>query len=100
MIDNIIKMPVKIINAENHNDFRIVQEKENMERQFILKRYGYSYTIIDNGELHYISLCRNMSYPFGVEPGYYKAEIIGDSIHIEYITEDKYKECNQQEDKR
>lgn len=100
MIDNIIKMPVKIINSDNHNDFRIVQEKENMERQFILQRYGFSYTMLDNGQPHYLSLCRNMSYPFGVEPGYYKADIKGDSIYIEYITEDKYKECNPQEDKR
>ena len=83
-------MPIKIINAENHNDFRIIPKREKTERQFILKRYGYSYTIIDNGELHYFSLCRNMSYPFGVEPGYYKVEIIGDSIHMEYITEDEY----------
>ena len=83
-------MPIKIINSDNHNDFRIIPVKENLKRQFILKRYGYSYTMIDNGELHYLSLCRNMSYPFGVEPGYYKAKIIGDSIHMEYITQDEY----------
>ena len=83
-------MPIKIINAENHNDFKIIPEREKTERQFILKRYGFSYTMIDNGNTHYLSLCRNMSYPFGVEPGYYKLDIRGDSIHIEYITENEY----------
>ena len=87
-------MSIKIINSQNHNDFRIIPVKENVGRQFILKRYGYSYTIIDNGELHYLSLCRNMSFPFGVEPGYYKVEIIEDSIHMEYITQDEYDEYN------
>ena len=41
-----------------------------------------------------------MSYPFGVEPGYYKADIKGESIHIECITQDEYKKYNPQEDKR
>jgi hypothetical protein len=93
-------MPIKIINAENHNGFRIIPARENMRRQFILDRYGYTYTIIDNGELHYLYLSRNMSYPFGVDPGYYKVEIKGDSIHIEYITQDEYKtnNSNPQED--
>ena len=92
-------MPIKIINAENHNNFRIVPEKENMKRQFILERYGFSYNITDNGNPHYFKLCRNMSYPFGVDPGYYKADIRGDSIYIEYITRDEYDKCNPQEDK-
>ena len=92
-------MPFKIINAENHNGFRIVPTTNTVLRQFILERYGYSYTIIDNGELHYLNLCRNMSYCFGVEPGYYKLNIKGDSIHIQYITRDEYENCNPQEDK-
>ena len=92
-------MPIKIINAENHNGFRIVPANNTVSRQFILERYGFSYTIIDNGQPHYLLLCRNMSYPFGVEPGYYKASIKGESIHIEYITEDEYKNCNPQDDK-
>jgi hypothetical protein len=92
-------MPISIINAENHNDFKIVPAKGQLVRQFILKRYGFSYTILDNGQSHYLSLCRNMSYPFGVEPGYYKADIKGDSIHIKYITHEEYRKCNPQEDK-
>ncbi len=83
-------MPIKIINSDNHNGFKIIPKKDNIERQFILERYGYSYTMIDNEQPRYLSLCRNMSYPFGVEPGYYKAKIIGDSIHMEYITQDEY----------
>ena len=93
-------MPISIINAENHNDFRIVPAKSNMGRQFILTRYGYSYTIIDDGRTHYLLLCQTMSYPFGVEQGYYKADIKGDSIHLEYITEEEYRKCNPQEDKQ
>mgnify|MGYP001221873215 CR=1 FL=1 len=92
-------MSISIINAENHNDFRIVPAKSNIGKQFILKRYGYSYTIIDDGQTHYFLLCQNMSYPFGVEPGYYKADIKGDSIHLEYITKEEYIKCNPQEDK-
>ena len=76
----------KIINAENHLDFRIVPAKSNMPRQFILTRYGRSYNIHDNGLTHYMQLCQSMCYPFGVEPGHYKAEIKGDSIYIQYKT--------------
>ena len=93
-------MSIKIINAENHKGFRIVPEKNTVARQFVLERYGFSYTIIDNGEPHYLNLCRNMSYPFGVEPGYYKVDIKEDSIHIKNITINEYKKCNPQEDKR
>ena len=34
--------------------------------------------------------CLYLGVILGVEPGYYKAEIIGDSIHMEYITQDEY----------
>lgn len=91
-------MPIKIINAENHNDFKIIPEREKTERQFILERYGYSYTMIDNGQSHYLSLCGTMCYPFGVEPGFYKADIKGNSIHIEYISQDEYEKCNNPQD--
>lgn len=87
-------MPIKIINSQNHNGFKIIPKKDNIKRQFILERYGYSYTMIDNEQPHYLDLCRNMSYPFGVEPGYYKAYIRGESIHIEYITQDEYNKNN------
>ena len=93
-------MSIKIINAENHNGFRVIPAKNTVSKQFVLERYGFSYTIIDNGQPHYLNLCRNMSYPFGVEPGYYKANIKGDSIHMQHITIEQYKQCNPQEDKR
>ena len=92
-------MPIKIINAENHNGFKIVPAKNTVSRQFILERYGYSYTMIDNGQSHYLNLCKTMCYCFGVEPGYYKADIKGDSIHMQYITRDEYQKCNPQENK-
>ena len=84
----------KTINANNHKDFRIVPAKSNMPRQFILTRYGRSYNIHDNGQTHYLNLCESMCYPFGVEPGYYKLDIIDDSIHIRFITEEEYKSSN------
>ena len=42
-------------------------------------------------------LCQSMGWVFNVEPGYYKADIIDDSIHIEYITEEEYNRCNPRE---
>lgn len=93
----LINMPISIINADNHNDFRIVPATSNMERQFILKRYGRSYNIHDNRQTHYMLLCQSMGWVFNVEPGYYKADIIDDSIHIEYITEEEYNRCNPRE---
>ena len=89
-----------IINAENHHDFRIVPAKSHMPRQFILTRYGRSYNMHDNGQTHYMLLCQSMGWVFNVEPGYYKADIKGDSIHLEYITEEEYDRCNPQEDKQ
>jgi hypothetical protein len=83
-----------IINADNHNDFRIVPEKNGMVRQFILTRYGRSYNMHDNGKTHYLLLCESMCYPFGVEPGHYKADIKGDSIHIQHIAEEEFNRCN------
>ena len=83
-----------IINAENHHDFRIVPAKSNMPRQFILTRYGRSYNMHDNGRTHYLNLCESMCYPFGVEPGHYKADIKGDSICIQPITEEEFNRCN------
>lgn len=83
-----------IINAENHHDFRIVPAKSNMPRQFILTRYGRSYNIHDNGGIRYMQLCQSMGYVFNVEPGHYKADIKGDSICIQPITEEEYNRCN------
>lgn len=83
-----------IINAENHKDFRIVPATSNIPRQFILTRYGRSYNIHDNGPTHYLNLCESMCYPFGVEPGHYKADINGDSIYIQPITEEEFNRCN------
>lgn len=82
-----------IINTENHKDFRIVPEKNGTVRQFILTRYGRSYNIHDNGRTHYLNLCESMCYPFGVEPGHYKADINGDSIYIQPITEEEFNRC-------
>ena len=84
----------KTINANNHNDFKIVPAKSNMARQFILTRYGRSYNMHDNGQTHYLNLCESMCYPFGVEPGLYKADIKGDSIYIQPITEEEFNRCN------
>ena len=83
-----------IINAENHKDFRIVPATSNIPRQYILTRYGRSYNIHDNGRTHYLNLCESMCYPFGVEPGHYKADINGDSIYIQPITEEEFNRCN------
>jgi hypothetical protein len=95
----LINMPITIINAENHNNFRIVPATNNMERQFILTKYGRTYNMCDDGQSHYLNLCENMRYVFGLEPGYYKTDIKGDSIHLEYITDEEYNRCNPQEDK-
>ena len=92
-------MPITIINADNYNDFIIVPATNNTERQFILTRYGRSYNMHDNGQIHYLYLCESMSMVFNVEPGYYKADIKGDSIYLEYITQEEYRKCNPQEDK-
>ena len=96
----LINMPITIINTDNHNDFIIVPARNNMERQFILTRYGRSYNMHDNGQTHYMLLCQSMGWVFNVEPGYYKADIKGDSIHLEYITDEEYRICNPQEDKQ
>ena len=90
----LINMPISIINANNHNDFRIVPVRNNTPRQFILTRYGRSYNMHDNGETYYLLLCQSMGYVFNVEPGHYKADIKGDSICIQYITEEEYNRCN------
>ena len=94
-INNVIIMAIaKTINANNHNDFKIVPARNNTPRQFILTRYGRSYNIHDNGRTHYMQLCQSMGYVFNVEPGHYKADIKGDSIYIQYITEEEYNRCN------
>ena len=95
----VINMPHTIINAENHNDFTIVPAKSNTGRQFILKRYGRSYTMCDNGQSHYLNLCESMGYAFGLEPGYYQADIKGDSIYIQDISKEQYEQNNPQQDK-
>ena len=84
----------KTINANNHNDFKIVPAGSNMPRQFILKRYGRAYNIHDTGNPHYLQLCESMGYVFNLDPGYYKLDIIDDSIHIRFITEEEYKSSN------
>ena len=84
----------KIINANNHNDFKIVPARDNTPRQFILTRYGRSYNLCDTGNPHYLRLCESMGYVFNLDPGYYKLDIIGDSMHIRFITEEQYKSSN------
>ena len=68
----------KIINANNHNDFKIVPARNNTPRQFILTRYGRSYNLCDIGNPHYLRLCESMGYVFNLDPGYYKLDIIDD----------------------
>ena len=80
----------KTINANNHNDFKIVPAKSNTTRQFILKRYGRTYNLHDTGNPHYLKLCESMGYVFNVDPGYDKVDIIDDSIHMRFITEKEY----------
>ena len=82
------------INANNYNDFTIIEARENTERQFILQRYGRSYTIPDNGNPHYLKLDQSMAYVFKVQPGFYKADIEEDSIFITTITEEDYNNQN------
>jgi len=84
---------MKTINANNYNDFRIIPERNNTPRQFILKRYGRAYSMHDNGETHYLSLCQSMGYIFNVDPGYYKLDIIDDSICIQLISEEEFNRC-------
>ena len=78
------------INANNYNNFSIVDAHDDIEKQFILKRYGYSYTMLDVGNPHYLKLDQNMAYVFKVQPGYYKANIEGDSIFISSMSEEQY----------
>ena len=92
-------MPHTIINAENYNDFTIVLKKENIPKQFVLRRYGRIYNLCDNGKPHYLNLCESMSYVFKVEPGYYQADIKGDSIYIQDISKEQYEQNNPQQDK-
>lgn len=97
-INNVIIMAIaKTINANNHNDFRIIPEGNNTPRQFILSRYGRTYNIQDNGQTHYLRLCQSMGYVFNVDPGYYKLDIIDDSICIQLSSEAEYNRCNPQE---
>ena len=77
------------INADNYNDFTII-DNDGVERQFILRRYGRSYTMLDIGNPHYLKLDQSMAYVFKVQPGFYKADIEEDSIFITTITEEDY----------
>lgn len=80
------------LNLDNYNDFTIVDAHDGIERQFILKRYGYSYTMLDIGNPHYLKLDKNMGYVFKVQPGHYTANIEGDSIFVSSMTEEQYNE--------
>ena len=86
------------LNSDNYNDFIIVDARNGVERQFILKRYGYSYTMLDIGNPHYLKLDQNMAYVFKVQPGYYKANIEGDSIFISSMTEEQFNESTKKEE--
>ena len=81
------------INADNYNDFTII-DNDGVERQFILRRYGRSYTMLDIGNPHYLKLDQSMAYVFKVQPGFYKADIEEDSIFITTITEEDYNNRN------
>ena len=82
------------INVDNYNDFTIIDAHDGVERQFILKRYGRSYTMLDIGNPHYLKLDQSMAYVFKVQPGFYKADIEENSIFITTITEEDYNNQN------
>ena len=83
------------INANNYNDFVIIDAHDGIERQFILTRYGRSYTMLDIGNPHYLKLDQSMAYVFKVQPGFYKADIEEDSIFITTITEEDFNNAKQ-----
>lgn len=84
---------MKTINSNNYNDFRIIPERNNTPRQFILTRYGRSYNLHDTGNPRYLQLCESMGYVFNVDPGYYKLDIIDDSICIQLSSEEEFNRC-------
>ena len=83
-------MESKIISTATHPGLRIIEHFGNTGKQFILRECGHTYNFAGSLPTHIIYVCGKMAGLLMVVDGFYRREIVNNSIILTQSTEEEY----------